>query len=955
MAAEVSAGSARPTGTAGHSLRYGGRMKLRAALIVVMVMIAAAVAAAPAAALEPAGGGWFWQSPVPQGAQLNDVGYGDGVNVWAVGDGGAILHSSDAGVTWHAQSSPAELSLRAVDFVDAGNGWAVGGLSINGSIFGPAAPAAVILHTTDGGQTWTQQTSPVAQCLNDVHFVSVQEGWAVGDAGTVLHTLDAGATWTPQTSGVPGALVSVAFADATHGYASGSSESSGTTYFLSTADGGATWVRVKGQSRYGMDLSSLAVDATGAVWGLEGADGMGNFSNLLRSRDGGAHWRTIEVAGVWGQSLVVAGAGDIWMSGTDWETDIPCEVRSTDSGITWQRRALGNDMIELHAVATNGAGSGCAVGSTIVNSADDGRTWYQRVSDPAWGAANLDFVSATEGWGAFGDASFIWWTLAGVARPITPYGGTLWHTSDGATWAPRTLPTDRLLMDVDFADTEHGWAVGQSGAIVHTDDGGATWTTQASGSTALLGLIDAPTASDGWALGVRVVKRPRPTLKGVVLRTTDGGASWDHVALPDSFVPLEMSFISSTQGWVVGAELGPRGITAMTCLHTVDGGATWQDLSFGALTTGAVLSDVQFTDAQHGWVVGYRSGGSVVLSTDDGGVTWTDRAAGSALAGQYLSGVRFVGPDVGWVSGMAGIFQTTDGGATWTRQTRGGGLGMPRVAAFDATHAWAASGYEILSTVDATGDTVPPVTLADSDNGWHRTAVTVSLMAADVGGSGLASTEYKLDGAAAWQPYAGPLDFPAPADHSGDGRHTLLYRSTDNAGHVELAKVAKVDIDTVAPVTRARASLVGHSGIARFIIRIDDRSCPSVDNFDIEIRDARGRRVSGYGSEGDSLRTGRWLTVREELRFLPAGRYRFSVYTHDRAGNKQRKAGSATLIVARHKMLPLPGSVASAAARSATPAFRPATRAGSAPTSPAWLPEQIRALLSRVPAGLPLH
>jgi FG-GAP-like repeat/FG-GAP repeat len=95
-------------------------------------------------------------------------------------------------------------------------------------------------------------------------------------------------------------------------------------------------------------------------------------------------------------------------------------------------------------------------------------------------------------------------------------------------------------------------------------------------------------------------------------------------------------------------------------------------------------------------------------------------------------------------------------------------------------------------------DTVAPTTTDDADAAWHNAAVTVHLAAADnEGGSGVAATYYSLD--------AGPqrqgmnVLVAAPADHTNDGVHTIAYRSVDNAGNGEAARVATVKIDTTAP------------------------------------------------------------------------------------------------------------------------------------------------------------
>src|SRR5206468_1317777 len=66
--------------------------------------------------------------------------------------------------------------------------------------------------------------------------------------------------------------------------------------------------------------------------------------------------------------------------------------------------------------------------------------------------------------------------------------------------------------------------------------------------------------------------------------------------------------------------------------------------------------------------------------------------------------------------------------------------------------------------------------------------------ATDLGGSGVATTEYRLDDAASWT--AG-----TSVAIASDGVHTIAYRSTDAAGNVEAVRTATVGIDTQAPVT----------------------------------------------------------------------------------------------------------------------------------------------------------
>jgi photosystem II stability/assembly factor-like uncharacterized protein len=48
-----------------------------------------------------------------------------------------------------------------------------------------------------------------------------------------------------------------------------------------------------------------------------------------------------------------------------------------------------------------------------------------------------------------------------------------------------------------------GWAVGQDGTILHTEDGGTIWQKQASGTKEILWSVAFPTPRSGWAVGAR--------------------------------------------------------------------------------------------------------------------------------------------------------------------------------------------------------------------------------------------------------------------------------------------------------------------------------------------------------------------------------------------------------------------------------------------------------------------
>lgn len=104
-----------------------------------------------------------------------------------------ILATTDGGRSWTVQNLPAAVAtgtLAGVSFVNPRDGWAVG---VNDH-----PPGALILATVNGGRTWVAQKAPRFSMLRAVKFISARTGWAVGDGGGILFTADAGRVWTVQ-------------------------------------------------------------------------------------------------------------------------------------------------------------------------------------------------------------------------------------------------------------------------------------------------------------------------------------------------------------------------------------------------------------------------------------------------------------------------------------------------------------------------------------------------------------------------------------------------------------------------------------------------------------------------------------------------------------------------------------------------------------------------------------
>jgi photosystem II stability/assembly factor-like uncharacterized protein len=170
--------------------------------------------------------------------QIQEIFSGDSVHGWAVAfmvypdlrRKAALLKTGDGGANWEILSNEdadSRLAVHSVVFVNANEGWAIDNWQGN------------IVHSVDGGNTWTMQRRRDDHGWNSLVFVNDRQGWAVGDDG-ILHTSDGGETWNYQQHYHSGEtyLEAIAFSDSDHGWAVGRDS------IIRTTDGGITWKEI---------------------------------------------------------------------------------------------------------------------------------------------------------------------------------------------------------------------------------------------------------------------------------------------------------------------------------------------------------------------------------------------------------------------------------------------------------------------------------------------------------------------------------------------------------------------------------------------------------------------------------------------------------------------------------------------------------------------------------------
>jgi len=116
----------------------------------------------------------------------------------------------------------------------------------------------------------------------------------------------------------------------------------------------------------------------------------------------------------------------------------------------------------------------------------------------------------------------------------------------------------------------------------------------------------------------------------------------------------DVQFVDGLHGWAVGRAYGPDGDWDLgVVLRTVDGGVTWQT----SLLTDVDLETVTFGDALRGWVGG---GQGLIMRTKDGGSTWEVLDSATAATVRDLVAVD---PFSLWAVGSGGtVLRTRDGG-----------------------------------------------------------------------------------------------------------------------------------------------------------------------------------------------------------------------------------------------------------------------------------------------------
>ena len=394
--------------------------------------------------------------------------------VVAVGKDGVILKTEDSGETWVRKK--AGMDLFTVEFTDENNGYAAGGN------LGYLKNRRLIMHTTDGGESWRQQHKKWGSVLYGITLLGQQDLLACGEKGTLLHSTDGGIRWVSLKGPTKRALFSLAFSGNT-GVAVGSYGA-----IVSTIDGGKTWSSKLPDKEKSLSSINFADQEHGLAAGGE--------ETLLWSSDGGRTWissKTLPGRYIWSGCLLnpqtAVGLGDGGVI-----------FRTVDTGTTWEQVATDIDY-GLRRMKFVDENIGLAVGySAIITTEDGGKTWTRRSIPHHIGDCSLIGIAC---------ADSAHWLVVGT------HGVILMSEDGGRTWTLQPSPAKKILRGAAWSDPRTATIVGDGGLILQSVDGNG-WTERKSGTTHKLYAVDYISPLTGFAVGEF----------GTILSTDDGGRTW---------------------------------------------------------------------------------------------------------------------------------------------------------------------------------------------------------------------------------------------------------------------------------------------------------------------------------------------------------------------------------------------------------------------------------------------
>lgn len=242
-------------------------------------------------------------------------------------------------------------------------------------------------------------------------------------------------------------------------------------------------------------------------------------------------------------------------------------------------------------------------------------------------------------------------------------------------WWPQQSNVTASLRGLSAVSDQVAWASGSGGTVLRTVDGGATWETVDVPNNEKIDFRDV----EGFDANTAIVLSAG--LPALIYKTVDGGKTWDRKYFSDvegTFYDA-MDFWNDSEGIAFGDAIDGR----LLILKTSDAGETWQELPYdqrpqakdgqgGFAASGTCLR----TNGESSVYIGLGGEEASLFYSSDKGETWaktiTPMQSGEATQGIFsidfkndLEGLMVGGDYRGDSLTRINSAYTTDGGVSW--------------------------------------------------------------------------------------------------------------------------------------------------------------------------------------------------------------------------------------------------------------------------------------------------
>ncbi|MFN8417225.1 MAG: YCF48-related protein [Cytophagaceae bacterium] len=232
----------------------------------------------------------FFQLTSPTTQNLFDVYFWDEQNGFITGNY-ALFQTNNGGSTWNSINIPIPINTAAFRKIGYRNS------SLMYVFGGDSFIRAVMLKSTDGGNTWSDIYLSGIDAIYGMDFISDDTALTCGHYGEVFRTNDKGLTWSQMTvntgtnPSVPTILTDIEMLNSKVGFLVGYSASAEEQFVLKTVDGGFNWnpismgITTEIKDMF-LDLNILSANEIV----VSGGNNASEIGFVIRSKDGGVTW-----------------------------------------------------------------------------------------------------------------------------------------------------------------------------------------------------------------------------------------------------------------------------------------------------------------------------------------------------------------------------------------------------------------------------------------------------------------------------------------------------------------------------------------------------------------------------------------------------------------------------------------------------------------------------------------